>query len=118
MSLYCSSVTYSSLTTADKLKHDVSLQGDFPWDEKDFRYMAVTVAGVSSILLYFYFRDSGREITWKEFVHRYLGRGVVRTSLCEGVQRTFNGACGEGHILPEIHFLIFYMFVLLCWVLK
>uniref|UniRef100_A0A7N8WNI6 AFG3-like AAA ATPase 1 n=1 Tax=Mastacembelus armatus TaxID=205130 RepID=A0A7N8WNI6_9TELE len=53
------------------------LQGDFPWDEKDFRYMAVTVAGVSSILLYFGFRDSGREISWKEFVHRYLGRGVV-----------------------------------------
>ncbi|XP_029009903.1 AFG3-like protein 1 [Betta splendens] len=52
-------------------------KGDFPWDEKDFRYIAVTVAGVSSILLYFYFRDRGREITWKEFVHRYLGRGVV-----------------------------------------
>lgn len=41
--------------------------------------MAVTVAGVSSILLYFYFRDSGREITWKEFVHGYLGRGLVRS---------------------------------------
>ncbi|KAK2842814.1 hypothetical protein Q5P01_013014 [Channa striata] len=52
-------------------------KGDFPWDEKDFRYMAVTVTGVSSLLLYFYFRDSGREISWKEFVHRYLGRGLV-----------------------------------------
>uniref|UniRef100_A0A665TF42 Si:ch1073-174d20.2 n=1 Tax=Echeneis naucrates TaxID=173247 RepID=A0A665TF42_ECHNA len=52
-------------------------KGDFPWDEKDFRYMAVTVAGVSSALLYFYFRDSGREISWKDFVHRYLGRGLV-----------------------------------------
>uniref|UniRef100_A0A3Q3K0S2 AAA+ ATPase domain-containing protein n=1 Tax=Monopterus albus TaxID=43700 RepID=A0A3Q3K0S2_MONAL len=53
-------------------------KGDFPWDEKDFRYMAVTVAGVSSVLLYLYFRDSGREISWKEFVHRYLARGMVR----------------------------------------
>nr|XP_020449085.1 AFG3-like protein 1 [Monopterus albus] len=52
-------------------------KGDFPWDEKDFRYMAVTVAGVSSVLLYLYFRDSGREISWKEFVHRYLARGMV-----------------------------------------
>uniref|UniRef100_A0A7N6F7V9 AAA+ ATPase domain-containing protein n=1 Tax=Anabas testudineus TaxID=64144 RepID=A0A7N6F7V9_ANATE len=52
-------------------------KGDFPWDQKDFRYMAVTVAGVTSILLYFNFRDTGREITWKEFVHRYLARGVV-----------------------------------------
>ncbi|MEQ2181274.1 hypothetical protein GOODEAATRI_009733 [Goodea atripinnis] len=54
-----------------------SRKGDFPWDEKDFRYMMVTVAGVSSALLYFYFRDTGREISWKDFVHRYLGRGMV-----------------------------------------
>uniref|UniRef100_A0AAV2KR05 Peptidase M41 FtsH extracellular domain-containing protein n=1 Tax=Knipowitschia caucasica TaxID=637954 RepID=A0AAV2KR05_KNICA len=52
-------------------------KGDFPWDEKDFRYMALVVTGVSSALLYFYFRDSGREISWKDFVHRYLGRGLV-----------------------------------------
>ncbi|KAM4553085.1 mitochondrial inner membrane m-AAA protease component AFG3L1-like [Fundulus diaphanus] len=52
-------------------------KGDFPWDEKDFRYLMVTVAGVSSVLLYLYFRDSGREISWKDFVHRYLGRGLV-----------------------------------------
>lgn len=58
----------------------VGLQGDFPWDEKDFRYLMFTAAGVGSALLYFYFRDTGREITWKEFVHRYLGRGMVRRS--------------------------------------
>ncbi|KAF6716301.1 AFG3-like protein 1 [Oryzias melastigma] len=52
-------------------------KGDFPWDEKDFRYLMFTAAGVGSALLYFYFRDTGREITWKEFVHRYLGRGMV-----------------------------------------
>ncbi|KAM4572500.1 mitochondrial inner membrane m-AAA protease component AFG3L1 isoform 2-T2 [Odontesthes bonariensis] len=52
-------------------------KGDVPWDEKDFRYMMFTVAGISSALLYFYFRDNGREISWKDFVHRYLGRGLV-----------------------------------------
>ncbi|XP_041651979.1 AFG3-like protein 1 [Cheilinus undulatus] len=52
-------------------------KGDIPWDEKDFRYLAVTVAGVGSALLYFYFRDNGREISWKDFVHRYVGRGIV-----------------------------------------
>uniref|UniRef100_A0A672YBE9 Si:ch1073-174d20.2 n=1 Tax=Sphaeramia orbicularis TaxID=375764 RepID=A0A672YBE9_9TELE len=52
-------------------------KGDFPWDEKDFRYLAITVAGISSALLYYYFRDNGREITWKDFVHRFLGRGMV-----------------------------------------
>ncbi|XP_070762879.1 mitochondrial inner membrane m-AAA protease component AFG3L1 [Enoplosus armatus] len=52
-------------------------KGDFPWDEKDFRYLAVAMAGVSSALLYFYFRDNGKEISWKDFVHRYVGRGMV-----------------------------------------
>ncbi|XP_049578746.1 mitochondrial inner membrane m-AAA protease component AFG3L1 [Syngnathus scovelli] len=52
-------------------------KGDFPWDEKDFRYLAVLAAGASSTLLYMYFRDGGREITWKDFVHHYLGRGLV-----------------------------------------
>ncbi|XP_035531179.1 AFG3-like protein 2 [Morone saxatilis] len=52
-------------------------KGDFPWNEKDFRYLALTVAGVSSALLYYYFRNTGREISWKDFVHRYVGRGMV-----------------------------------------
>lgn len=58
-----------------------AVQGDVPWDDRDFRYMAITVAGVGSTLLYFYFRDRGREITWKDFVHRYLSRGLVRSKL-------------------------------------
>ncbi|XP_077424357.1 mitochondrial inner membrane m-AAA protease component AFG3L1 isoform X2 [Vanacampus margaritifer] len=52
-------------------------KGDFPWDEKDFRYLAVAAAGAASTLLYLYLRDNGREISWKDFVQRYLGRGVV-----------------------------------------
>lgn len=31
--------------------------------------------------LYFYFRDPGKEITWKHFVQYYLARGLVRRSL-------------------------------------
>lgn len=54
-------------------------QGDFPWDEKDFQYMAIFVVGVSSALLYFYLRDNGREISWKDFVHKYVSRGIVRS---------------------------------------
>lgn len=65
-------------------------QGDFPWDEKDFRYMAVTAAGVSSALLYFYFRDNGREISWKDFVHRYVSRGVVSSAVAPGDRSTFS----------------------------
>ncbi|XP_028813177.1 AFG3-like protein 1 [Denticeps clupeoides] len=52
-------------------------KGDFPWDEKEFRYLAIAAAGASSTLLYLYFRDPGKEITWKDFVHRYLARGLV-----------------------------------------
>lgn len=52
-------------------------KGDFPWDEKELRNIAITVAVVSSALLYFSFRHRNREISWKEFVHHYLGRGLV-----------------------------------------
>lgn len=66
----------------------VSPQGDVPWDEKDFRYLALTAAGVGSAVLYFYFRDNGREISWKDFVHRYISRGVVRSSWSRALAAT------------------------------
>ncbi|XP_069491656.1 mitochondrial inner membrane m-AAA protease component AFG3L1-like [Ambystoma mexicanum] len=52
-------------------------KGEFPWDDKDFRYLAVLVAGFASGFLYLYFRDTGKEITWKDFVHYYLAKGLV-----------------------------------------
>nr|XP_014345821.1 PREDICTED: AFG3-like protein 1 [Latimeria chalumnae] len=52
-------------------------KGDFPWDDKDFRYLVIGIAGLASGFLYFYFRDPGREISWKDFVHYYLARGLV-----------------------------------------
>ncbi|XP_066493685.1 mitochondrial inner membrane m-AAA protease component AFG3L1-like [Tiliqua scincoides] len=52
-------------------------KGEFPWDKKDSWYLAVMGAGVVSGFLYFYLRDPGREINWKQFVHYYLARGVV-----------------------------------------
>ncbi|KAE8608493.1 hypothetical protein XENTR_v10011516 [Xenopus tropicalis] len=52
-------------------------KGDFPWDDKDFRNLAILAAGIASGFLFFYLRDPGREINWKEFVHLYLARGVV-----------------------------------------
>ncbi|XP_077166728.1 mitochondrial inner membrane m-AAA protease component AFG3L1-like isoform X2 [Paroedura picta] len=52
-------------------------KGEFPWDNKDFRYLAVMLAGVASGFLYFAWRDRGQEISWKHFVHYYLARGLV-----------------------------------------
>uniref|UniRef100_UPI00398ED2E6 mitochondrial inner membrane m-AAA protease component AFG3L2-like n=1 Tax=Pristiophorus japonicus TaxID=55135 RepID=UPI00398ED2E6 len=52
-------------------------KGDLPWDDKEFRYLAVGIAGLFSGFMYFYYRDTGREITWKDFVNYYLTRGVV-----------------------------------------
>ncbi|XP_067854137.1 mitochondrial inner membrane m-AAA protease component AFG3L2-like isoform X2 [Heptranchias perlo] len=52
-------------------------KGDLPWDDKEFRYLAVGIAGLFSGFIYFYYRDPGREITWKDFVNYYLARGVV-----------------------------------------
>jgi hypothetical protein len=37
------------------------------------------VTGISSAALYNQFSDTAKEITWKDFVHHYLGRGMVRT---------------------------------------
>lgn len=52
-------------------------KGDFPWDDKDFRSLAVLIAGVSSLALFYFSRDTGKEISWKEFVQLYLERGQV-----------------------------------------
>lgn len=52
-------------------------QRDFPWDEKTVRNVAFGLAGMSAAFLYFYFRETGREISWKDFVHIYLARGLV-----------------------------------------
>ncbi|XP_020844761.1 mitochondrial inner membrane m-AAA protease component AFG3L1-like isoform X2 [Phascolarctos cinereus] len=52
-------------------------KGEFPWDNKEFRNLAVMGAGFAMGFFYFYFRDSGKEITWKHFVQYYLARGLV-----------------------------------------
>uniref|UniRef100_A0A8C7QMA3 AAA+ ATPase domain-containing protein n=1 Tax=Oncorhynchus mykiss TaxID=8022 RepID=A0A8C7QMA3_ONCMY len=52
-------------------------KGDIPWDEKEFRALAMLVTGISSAALYNQFSDTAKEITWKDFVHHYLGRGMV-----------------------------------------
>ncbi|XP_021564238.1 AFG3-like protein 1 [Carlito syrichta] len=52
-------------------------KGEFPWDDKDFRNRVIFGAGVAMGLFYLYFRDPGKEITWKHFVHYYLARGLV-----------------------------------------
>uniref|UniRef100_K7FD87 AAA+ ATPase domain-containing protein n=1 Tax=Pelodiscus sinensis TaxID=13735 RepID=K7FD87_PELSI len=56
-------------------------KGEFPWDDKDFGYLAVMGTGVAVGFLYFFWRDPGKEINWKHFVHYYLARGLVRTCL-------------------------------------
>ncbi|XP_064414871.1 AFG3-like protein 1 [Latimeria chalumnae] len=64
--------------TSEVSRADMSnISGDFPWDDKDFRYLVIGIAGLASGFLYFYFRDPGREISWKDFVHYYLARGLV-----------------------------------------
>ncbi|KAG9474953.1 mitochondrial inner membrane m-AAA protease component AFG3L1-like [Eleutherodactylus coqui] len=52
-------------------------KGEFPWDDKDFRSLVILAAGLLTGFSVFYFSDSGKEISWKEFVHLYLERGLV-----------------------------------------
>uniref|UniRef100_A0A8C7U1A8 AAA+ ATPase domain-containing protein n=1 Tax=Oncorhynchus mykiss TaxID=8022 RepID=A0A8C7U1A8_ONCMY len=52
-------------------------QNDFPWDEKTTRNVVIGFAGMASAFLYFYFRETGKEVSWKDFVNNYLARGLV-----------------------------------------
>ncbi|XP_040899638.1 AFG3-like protein 1 isoform X2 [Toxotes jaculatrix] len=52
-------------------------QDDFPLDEKVVRNLAIGAAGMASAFLYFYFRETGVQISWRDFVHHYLSRGLV-----------------------------------------
>ncbi|XP_034743205.1 AFG3-like protein 2 [Etheostoma cragini] len=54
------------------------LQGDVPWDDKEFRMYLLSGAAFWTTVTYFvFFRDGGREVTWKDFVNNYLTRGGV-----------------------------------------
>ncbi|XP_072219341.1 mitochondrial inner membrane m-AAA protease component AFG3L2 isoform X2 [Leuresthes tenuis] len=53
-------------------------KGDIPWDEKEFRmFLLIGMAFWTAVTYYFFFRDGGREVTWKDFVNNYLSKGVV-----------------------------------------
>ncbi|XP_018421975.1 PREDICTED: AFG3-like protein 1 [Nanorana parkeri] len=53
-------------------------KGDFPWDDPDFTRLVMMLSGVfSTLAMVYYFRDPGKEISWKEFVQQYLERGLV-----------------------------------------
>ncbi|XP_077082900.1 mitochondrial inner membrane m-AAA protease component AFG3L2 [Siphateles boraxobius] len=53
-------------------------KGDVPWDDKEFRlYFLCGTAFWTAVTYYFFFRDAGREVTWKDFVNGYLAKGVV-----------------------------------------
>ncbi|XP_077569669.1 mitochondrial inner membrane m-AAA protease component AFG3L1-like isoform X2 [Stigmatopora nigra] len=52
-------------------------QDHFPLDEKALQNIAIGVAGMASAFFYFYFRETGIQIFWKDFVHHYLKKGLV-----------------------------------------
>uniref|UniRef100_A0A3Q1GD48 AFG3-like protein 1 n=1 Tax=Acanthochromis polyacanthus TaxID=80966 RepID=A0A3Q1GD48_9TELE len=52
-------------------------QEDFPLDKNAVWNIGVCAAGMASAVLYFNFREKGVQISWKDFVHHYLSRGLV-----------------------------------------
>ncbi|XP_010893690.1 AFG3-like protein 2 isoform X2 [Esox lucius] len=53
-------------------------KGDVPWDDKEFRmYLLSSAAFWITVMYYVFFRDGGREVTWKDFVNNYLSKEVV-----------------------------------------
>lgn len=53
-------------------------QEDFPLDRRAFQNLAVGAAGMATAFVYFHFRETGVQVSWKDFVDRYLSRGLVR----------------------------------------
>ncbi|XP_069476579.1 mitochondrial inner membrane m-AAA protease component AFG3L2 isoform X2 [Ambystoma mexicanum] len=53
-------------------------KGDFPWDDKEFRfYFMASALFWAGVTYYVFFRNASREITWKDFVNNYLTKGIV-----------------------------------------
>ncbi|KAL2088509.1 hypothetical protein ACEWY4_015408 [Coilia grayii] len=52
-------------------------RGEFPWDKKKFQHIGIAVAGMLSAFIYLHLRETGREISWKDFVSYYLTEGLV-----------------------------------------
>ncbi|KAM4744540.1 mitochondrial inner membrane m-AAA protease component AFG3L1-like [Anableps anableps] len=49
---------------------------DFPLDERAVQNIALGAAGMTTAFLYFHFRETGVQISWKDFV-QYLRKGLV-----------------------------------------
>ncbi|KAM8966422.1 mitochondrial inner membrane m-AAA protease component AFG3L2 isoform 2-T2 [Pelodytes ibericus] len=53
-------------------------KGEIPWDDKEFRFYFMASVGLwAGVTYYIFFRSSGREITWKDFINNYLSKDVV-----------------------------------------
>lgn len=56
-------------------------------DEKTLKYVAIAAAGMTTAFIYFNFRETGVQISWKDFVQIYLSRGLVRRMTVRVVQQ-------------------------------
>uniref|UniRef100_A0A8D0HA35 AFG3 like matrix AAA peptidase subunit 2 n=1 Tax=Sphenodon punctatus TaxID=8508 RepID=A0A8D0HA35_SPHPU len=53
-------------------------KGDYPWDDNEFRLYFMGASIFWAVVTYYlFFRNSGREINWKDFVNNYLSKGIV-----------------------------------------
>uniref|UniRef100_A0A3B3B9U6 AAA+ ATPase domain-containing protein n=1 Tax=Oryzias melastigma TaxID=30732 RepID=A0A3B3B9U6_ORYME len=49
----------------------------FPLNRRTFQNLAFGAAGMATAFVYFHFRETGVHVSWKDFVNRYLSRGLV-----------------------------------------
>lgn len=52
-------------------------QEEFSFNKKTAWNLAIGAAGMASAFLYFYHRETGFQISWKDFVDHYLSKGLV-----------------------------------------
>uniref|UniRef100_A0A7N8X1Q5 AFG3-like AAA ATPase 2 n=1 Tax=Mastacembelus armatus TaxID=205130 RepID=A0A7N8X1Q5_9TELE len=80
-------------------------------------YFLSGVAFWATVTYYFFFRDGGREVTWKDFVNNYLSKGVVRSiPVVRCVKTCLEGPVMESSfllsMLPTVLIIGFLLFML------
>lgn len=83
-------------------------QEDFPLKENTVWNIAIGAAGMASAFLYFYFKETGVQISWKDFVDHYLNRGLV--DHLEVVNKQYVKVFpARGVSTSEVNYLWFYI---------
>lgn len=77
-------------------------EAEFPWDRKTVFHLAIGAAGMVAAFTYFYFRETGVQISWKDFVHYFLSRGLVGVATVVSMHLIRYGSACSDQTRPDL----------------